>query len=1033
MLKASLFEDLYRKLNAEQKEAVDYLEGPVIVVAGPGTGKTHIIALRIANILKKTQANPENILALSFTNNAAYNMKNRLNKIIGTVSNRISTFTFHGFCQSVITNFPEYFPSEKKLEPIEELEQVNIIKQILKNNKFNHIKPFKSPNYYIDPIINLIDRLKKEDILPTKFTRLVKEYIADIEADQESYSSRQKKLQNLKASSKNTILRLEKSLEFSQVYSMYEKELKKRGLYDYNDEIIFVIKAFKKQDQLLGYYQEKYLYILVDEYQDTNNSQNQIIKLLTGFFENPNLFVVGDDEQSIYRFQGAAIENILEFKHKYKNAKIIVLRQNYRSTKNILDGARTLISKNQNQLTKNWDIEKSFFNLEKNQNLKIKLGEFNSGDTENYFIISKIKQKISKKIPLDEIAIIARKHQNLLTLKHILEIYNIPYIEERSENILEDFQINRLFKMLSVIAEWGKNDGAKISEYLFQVMHYPWFKINSKDIWTLNTYAYEKKISLKHLLMNRSSSSYPKLINKKAISNFVDLLNKLFTNRYNIPVTEYFVDILHQTQYFEWILQNPSGQIIISKLNKLYDQIKLKNRKIKNFTLENFLEYIDELEENNLRLSKENLNPDICAIKLLTAHAAKGLEFDTVFIIHATQSSWNREVNRELLAVPQNIFKNHSKLIDEEEERRLFYVALTRAKNELIISYAQKYPENIKNEMPTVFIEEISNNYFQKIDSISFNNHTDEFIVKKLSPKINQIKIKFEDYLAPIVKRLVLSPTGLNNYLMCPKYFLISNVLKMPQAKDFNMCYGTAVHSALESFFNLYKKNLSLPLEKYLIDQFEDALHREVLSREDYLRAKTIGLKNLKKYYLYKKDLWETKGPPLVTEYNFKAHNVYYKDIPITGKIDKIEIIDPIARTLRVIDYKTSSPKSINEIMGKTARADRSQLNQLVFYKLLCSYDKNFNYGTVYATNLEYLTEKNEKFIDREIIITNEQLKELGRLISEVWNKIKNLKFDHENLQESNDCLYCQNKKLDLNFLLAEKDEEDFYSFSQDT
>src|SRR3989344_965919 len=338
------FEELYGQLNPEQKEAVDNVEGPVMVVAGPGTGKTQVLTLRIANILLKTQINPENILALTFSESASFQMRQRLLEIIGTAAYRVEISTFHSFANSIIQNFPEEFERLISSDSISEDEQIQYIEKIIETTDLKILRPWGEPLFYTKDILSAIGNLKKEAVMPEKLDEALKTQRQDFENITDLYHEKGRYKGEMRGKYADELKSMEKLEEFISIYSSYSKMMQENKKYDFNDMLIEAVKVLESNSKLLLLLQEKYQYILVDEHQDTNASQNRLVELLASFYEVPNLFVVGDEKQSIYRFQGASIENFLYFKKKYPAAKLINLSQNYRSHQTILDVSTSFIA-----------------------------------------------------------------------------------------------------------------------------------------------------------------------------------------------------------------------------------------------------------------------------------------------------------------------------------------------------------------------------------------------------------------------------------------------------------------------------------------------------------------------------------------------------------------------------------------------------------------------------------------------------------------------------------------------------------------
>ncbi|MEK7513136.1 MAG: UvrD-helicase domain-containing protein, partial [Patescibacteria group bacterium] len=285
-----IFESLYARLNHAQKEAVDAIEGPVMVVAGPGTGKTQVLTLRIANILRLTDVEPKNILALTFTESAAISMRRRLAEIVGSPAYSVVISTFHGFCNDIIKNYPEEFPRIVGSEHITEVDQIAVVEDILRGAALVELKPFGDPFYYLRSIAARINTLKREGVDAGRFQEIVKEERKAFDALPEKLHGNGAHAGNMKGEFRRLLRKIEKNRELALVYAEYERRLAESRRYDYNDMIMEVLRALERNENLLLAFQEQHQYLLVDEHQDTNNAQNRIMELLASFHENPNLF-----------------------------------------------------------------------------------------------------------------------------------------------------------------------------------------------------------------------------------------------------------------------------------------------------------------------------------------------------------------------------------------------------------------------------------------------------------------------------------------------------------------------------------------------------------------------------------------------------------------------------------------------------------------------------------------------------------------------------------------------------------------------
>src|SRR3989344_374243 len=317
----SRFDELYRSLNTEQKKAIDTVEGPVMVIAGPGTGKTTILTLRIANILKQTDASADSILALTFTESGVHSMRKKLVEIIGPTGYRVNIHTFHSFCNEIIKRYPQEFPRIIGNQHMTDLDQISITEEIISSTKLKNLKPYGNPFFYLKSILAQIKELKREDIDPSEFKKLLKDWRKKFESREDLLHESGAYKGEMKAKHKPEAKKIENSEKLLVIYQKYQKALEEKRLYDYEDMIMEVLRELRSNKNLLLELQENYQYILADEHQDANNAQNKLLELLSGFHVSPNLFIVGDEKQAIFRFQGASLENLPYFKKHYPKAK----------------------------------------------------------------------------------------------------------------------------------------------------------------------------------------------------------------------------------------------------------------------------------------------------------------------------------------------------------------------------------------------------------------------------------------------------------------------------------------------------------------------------------------------------------------------------------------------------------------------------------------------------------------------------------------------------------------------------------------
>lgn len=990
----------YKKLNPQQRQAVEEIEGPVMVIAGPGTGKTQILAMRIANILRLTQTNPQNILCLTFTNSGVQAMKKRLLDIIGPSAYQVHVHTFHQFCNEIIAEFPEKFLSARELNQLTDLEQIQLIQKILSENNFSHIKPFKSPFHYQKAILEAINTLKQENISPKQFSKHIARELKNFQAFKDLCHEKGPSKGKMKGKYRELREQIHKNQELATVYYQYQKHLQKEGQYDFADMILFVVSGFKTDAELLSHFQEKFQYILADEYQDTNSAQNEVIEILGNFYENPNIFVVGDDEQSIYRFQGASLENILFFKNIYPAAKIVILEHNYRSGQKILDASRAVISKNKNQIYRHLKVSKNLKSRLKDIKSEIHLGEFSTGSVENFFVAKEIQKLVKEGIAPSEIAVLYREHRDSEELIDFLSKLDVPYKLEIGDNVIADPEIIKILKYFRCLAlEKDSN------ELLVEIMHYPYFNLAPLDIYKIIVAARIEKKAVFDILANLKKYNLelekPETL-REFYQTFMDCRKITFTQTFAAA----FEYITHKSGYLQYLLTLESNVRHFNRLQSLFEYIKLLNLKQKNLNLLRFLEHLQLLDENRIPIRERELVADWEGVNLMTAHKAKGLEFSYVFIIRTTDHHWGNIAQKELIKLPTTLLKiqkltsdndnlSAEALAKEEEERRLFYVAMTRAKTRVYLTFADSYGDQEFQTLalPSKFIGEIPAKFVNIIDTGPFEKNFDERLKLTFSLKKWEYAQAMRDFLQKLVADFSLNPTALNSYLDCPQQFLYDNILRVPKAKTFTQSYGTAVHRGLEMFFRDFAKTLKLPSKKKLLKWFEDGLQDEILDEKEQERARQNGTQILSAYYDFYKNIWRKQGRPLSCEMNFSSHNVHFENIPITGKIDKIEVLSKTAGMVRLVDYKTTTPKSLNFLLGKTKEKNTDYLYQAYFYKLLCESDPLFSWK-VGEIVFDFISDRG--FRQVAIPIERRDFDNFKELVRKVYTKIIALEFPHD-------------------------------------
>ena len=979
------FEVQYKRLNPAQKQAVDTIDGPVMVIAGPGTGKTSILTLRIANILNKTDTSPENILALTFTESGVYAMRKKLVSIIGVAGYKVNINTFHGFCNEVIKQYPERFPRIIGSMAITDIDRIAIMEKIIESNDFEFLKPYGDVFYYVKPSLDEIKNLKREAVGVADFEENIKkqeEYFAEIPDKIHEKGAHKGKM-------KGEFIKLEgyikKNKELLKLYNEYEEALVKEKMYDFEDMIVEVVRTLKKDEDLLLILQESYQYILADEHQDANNAQNSILELLSNFHESPNLFIVGDEKQAIFKFQGASMENFLYFKKLYPKAVLINLEENYRSTQPILDASHSLISNNKMPA----DYKRIALKTNsKNKKEITKIFECENPAGEYTFLIKDIKDKIKNGTIADEIAILYRDNKDAFPIAHAFEKTDIPFKIESDNDILKDEDIRKLLLIFESIN--NLTDQEKLGKVLF----IDFFNLSAIDIYKAFDFARKERKDLIDVVVERFGEISQKLSKWASLSH-----NKSFTELFEIVVRE--------SGFLEYILSSKNSFERMATLESFFNELRKMSGVKKEYYLKDFIEHLERVREHGI-LTKNGSTITKTGVRLMTAHKSKGLEFDYVYIVGAYDGHWGNKVRRS--SFHTNIIKENSNLAknpsenDIDDERRLFYVAMTRARKEVIITFSKENAEG-QEQLPTQFISEIPDE-LKKIESIKDIQVAGDSFRESIVAESNEIKnheIKNREYLQELFLEQGLSVTALNNYLKCPWEYFFVNLIRLPSTQSKHQMYGTAVHETLRTFFDKYREDEDME-KKSLIELFEFNLNKTALLPEDRADSRKKGKRALEGYFEAYKGTWNRN---LLTEYSIRGvHlNTGKFDLLLKGNLDKVEFINE--RDVNVVDYKTGSPKTRNELEGKTKNADGNYFRQLTFYKLLLNLDDKKKYS-MYSGELDFIEPDDKgKFKKERFEISDEQVEELSKLIIEKANEIHSLTFWNK-ICDKKDCQYCK-------------------------
>ncbi len=1040
-------------LNAQQRAAVEHIDGPTLVIAGPGTGKTHILAARIGQILTVTDTQPYNILCLTFTDAGVQAMRERLISLIGPAAHKVHISTFHSFCNRVIQDNLDLF-GRQDLTQLDELERRQIIRQLLDELPHEHaLKRGRGSDvyFYEKHLADLFKLMKTEAWTPQYISRKIDDWLAFLPQNPDfQYKVNKKGLFSKGDLKTETIAdeveKMEKLKAAAQLYYRFEALKAAANRYDFDDMVLWVIDAFDRFPFLLRGYQEQFLYFLVDEFQDTNGSQNRILSQLIGFWEQPNIFIVGDDDQAIYEFQGARLKSLVDFYETYKkDVAVVVLKDNYRSSQNILNAARNIIENNELRILNNiqgLNLEKKLIAKGSVAESKIQpqIIEYPNRTHEVTDIVQQIGALNNPSTPLSTTAIIYARHRQIEPFIALFDKRGVPYTVRRALNVLDESLIQNLRLLLTYIALENRQPFSG-EHLLFKILNMRFLEILQHDVLKLATYLAKKNPqntegdgvenastsgrfeTFPTLIWRETISQLPKIkfLDKNKITTFSTHLESWIAAVGNDPLAVLIEHILNQSGLLSWILKEENKTEYTQIVYTFFDFVKNETAKRPRLTLSDFLKTLDLMDANNIRLefikntvAKDGSNP----VVLTTAHSAKGLEFDRVFIVDAVETEWEgaRSGSVYRFKLPESLTFT-AEADATEARRRLFYVAASRAKEHLIVSYARTDGRG-KGLMQTQFLNEMKVNAFEKrqLEDDSVLESQIALLTEGVEIEANLLEKAF---IKDVLKNFQLSISALNAYLDCPLSFYFSYILKVPSQPSEYFQYGEAVHFALRKLFGemLRSKEKQFPSGDEFVNFFETDLQRRrpFFDNIDFDRRLENGITNLRSYY----NQFVHKFPKtVVVEKTIVAE---IEGVPVRGVLDKIEY--RADGSVHIVDYKTGKqadeklrrPSIRNPLGGDYWR-------QLVFYKLLY---ENFRANLIRVTSgeISYVeVDVRGHFKTKTFDFEPKDSQILRGLILESWQRIQAQDFKGCGKKTCAWCNFIKNNKP-LNSFRIEKNE----------
>jgi DNA helicase-2/ATP-dependent DNA helicase PcrA len=985
--------NLLSSLNPAQAQAVTHSDGPLLIVAGAGTGKTTVLIKRLAYLIQEKNISPEQILITTFTEKGAGELEERADTLLPYGYVNLWINTFHGFGERILRDHALDIGLSPAFKILTQTEQWILIKKNLEIFTLDYYRPLGDPTKFIHELISHFSRLKDENISPARYLEYVETLKTRAEStipskDTSSSASKpvedKKKKKSSKKIAKDMLpetpsdeLDLARLTELSNAYHTYNKLLLDNGLMDFGDLITYTIKLFQERPNILEKYRQQFKYIMVDEFQDTNSSQYELIKLLAA--PDNNLVAVGDDDQSIYRFRGASLSNIMQFKDDFPSAKEIVLTENYRSGQEILDTAYTFIKHNNpNRLEEKLKINKHLIASGKSKSAEIRSLEFASEFTETQAVVEMIQALHQSKQAENwaDIAILVRANSAADTFTRELTRHNIPNHFVSLKGLYYKPVI------LDCIAYFKLLDNYHEPSALFRVLNMACFKMSHSDLLILNKWARRKLWSLFKTLekieLVTEVSPEGKLAAKKLLKNVQ--AHALLTK--DTKASKVYVTFVRDCllPFFD----EDNNHEVYNFLNQFYSKIKNFETADNSGTLKDFLDLINlEMEAGETGGLRFNFD-DADTVKIMTIHAAKGLEFGHVFITNLVDKKFPTIHRSEHIYIPEELGgpRNVSKDSHLEEERRLMYVALTRGKRGVYCTGAKDYG-GVREKKPSRFIAEAG----LTIETINRQDMTelerDLAHLDTVAPSFNyQLPQKF-------------SFSQLTTFERCPLDYKYIYILKIPLEDNPQAVFGRCLHSCLRQFLLPLLENTFQPalfgekkvddsmlsltqLMKYYDKFWNDSGYQSRQQADDF---KIEGKKMLADFQT---SLPETKPKVVFLE---KKFNLSLGQYQLNGTVDRVDKLPD--GTYEIIDYKSGKkPKTISF----------EQKRQLLLYQ--AALEENFQLKISKLT-FHYL-KNNETFSFVAKPADIEKVKQ--KLIT----LIEEIKVSDFTPLASSDCKYCQ-------------------------
>lgn len=986
-----VFDEAVCQLNTEQKRAVETIDGPVMVIAGPGTGKTQVLALRIAYILKHTDVGADSVLCLTFTRSGVSAMRDRLARYIGSDTNKVVVSTFHGFAQRLVEKHYELLDFKNPPALLDESASVFVLDEILHAHDWTYLRPRANPASYFNDIKSVVSLLKRENISVEEFKDMVVQEIQTLETNPDNISSRGETKGQLKKEVQTKIESLHKTAEVVDFYRAYEVLKHERALMDYDDVLTYAVALVSEYEDVCADIRENYLYVLVDEHQDSSGIQNAFLTTVWKDAETQNIFVVGDDRQLIYGFGGASINHFTDFVRVFPNTELITLTQNYRSTTPILDLADTLLSSElaQGKLVSNHKAGSSATSAT--------LAQYDYSRDEIIASGTYFKILIDAGVPPHECALLVPKNHHAKSAAHILTSLGVPVTGARTESLFATHEYAQLRRVFQILID--PYDAVALCASLFD----PIARVAPLVAHAFLKSLKPKALSLEHLVGYGNEQGL--FAQENPVVQWGQTLRALIES----TAQEHSSAIVAQVGNTLLVDTAPDHISLLARVEVVRTLIHLalaRSEYSPRETLSEFVAYLDRLEAYDTYIPVAMIG-GARGVQVMTLHGSKGLEFEHVWIAHMNQSSL-MSGRRGGFTLPENLAQKIEKK-DEMVAKREVYVAITRAKSDCTISYAAHDIKgadlelaHILSALPDVhFIKKTPEQTTQELLVHGEALYTKHEPREKEGSELGQLHtLVRERYTESAV-----SVTLLNNFFECPWKWYFRNFIQLPEVKGTSLVFGSAMHSVLETILRERTSPTPAQLGSFVRKELEKEGVEEV-NREQMVREGILCIQRF-----LEKD-FDTLSAERATERSLSYRDPVFPRLHMYGKIDLTERAPD--GSVSVTDFKTGSSKTKGVIEKMTDEGRLSDyLRQLVMYSYLIAGAEK---GTDVAHSRLYFLEADEKDKNRlySTHITSEHIALLKKDIEDYQNLIESGKWISQTCHfkpygtSSTECEYCK-------------------------